>query len=191
MQTPSPRKAIQVIASEHQHLSMVVTAIQRLVKLLGAGDIVPRPVMFRSMLFYIREYPEKLHHPKEERYLFAHLRHHDNQLDKVLDELEDQHAQGKAKLQDVEHAFTRFELMGESALPILRDMVDEYAQFSANHRRLEEEVILPGACRWLTEEEWSEVDEAFAANHDPFAGAKVEADFGRLYAMIVKALREP
>jgi len=191
MQTPVERKAVRVIIREHQQLSMVVTGMQRFVKLLGAGADVPRPTMFRSMLHYISEYPEQLHHPKEERYLFAHLRHHANDLDKTIDELEEQHAQGKARMQNIEHAFTRYELVGESALPVLREMVEEYAAFSANHRRLEEEVILPAARQWLTEEDWNELDEAFGTNRDPFAGVMVEADLGRLFAMIVRAIREP
>lgn len=191
MQTPVARKAVRVIIREHQQLSMVVTGMQRFVKLLGAGADVARPPMFRSMLFYIGEYPEQLHHPKEERYLFARLRHHANDLDKTIDELEEQHAQGKARMRNIEHALTRYELVGESAFPVLREMVEEYAAFSANHRRLEEEVILPAARQWLTEEDWNELDEAFGANRDPFAGVMVEADLGRLFAMIVKAIREP
>jgi hemerythrin-like domain-containing protein len=170
---------------------MVVTGMQRVVKLLGAGADVARPMMFRSMLYYISEYPEQLHHPKEERYLFARLRHHANDLDKTIDDLEEQHAQGKARMRNIEHALTRYELVGESALPELREMVEEYAAFSANHRRLEEEVILPAARQWLTEEDWNELDEAFGTNRDPFAGVMVEADLGRLFAMIVKATREP
>ena len=191
MQTPTARKAVQVIAREHQQLSMVIMGMQRAVKLLGAREDVGRPTMFRSMMFYISEYPEQLHHPKEERYLFARLRHHANDLDKTIDELEEQHAQGKTRLRSIEHALTRYELAGESALPVLRKLVEEYAAFSANHRRLEEEVILPAAHQWLTEEDWNELDEAFGTNRDPFAGVKVEADLGRLFTMIVRAIREP
>ncbi|MPW18110.1 hemerythrin domain-containing protein [Paraburkholderia sp. CNPSo 3157] len=191
MQTPVARNAVQVIVREHQQLSMVVMGMQRVVKLLGAGEDAPRPMMFRSMLFYISEYPEKLHHPKEERYLFARLRHHADDLDKTIDELEEQHAQGKARLRNIEHALTRYELAGTSTLPVLREMVEEYAAFSANHRRLEEEVILPAAHQWLTEADWNELGEAFGTNRDPFAGVNVEADLGRLFAMIVRAIREP
>jgi hypothetical protein len=61
---------------------------------------------------------------------------------------------------------------------------------TAVHRRLEEEVILPAARQRLTEDEWNEIDDAFGANRDPFAGVKVEADLGRLFVMIVKAIRE-
>jgi len=51
-------------------------------------------------------------------------------------------------------------------------------------------VILPAARQRLTEDEWNEIDDAFGANRDPFAGVKVEADLGRLFVMIVKAIRE-
>ncbi len=189
MQTPAARKAVQVIIREHQQLSMVIAGMQRAVKLLDAGDDVPRPMMIRSMLFYISEYPEQLHHPKEERYLFARLRHHANDFDKSIDELEEQHAQGKTQLRNIEQALTRYELAGESALPVLRNSVEGYAAFSADHRRLEEEVILPAAYQWLTEEDWNELDEEFGTNRDPFVGVKVEADLGRLFAMIVRDIR--
>ena len=191
MQTPAPQSAVKVILREHQQLSMVITGMQRFVNLLGAGADAVRPMMFRSMRFYVSEYPEQLHHPKEERYLFARLRHKANNIDKTIDELEEQHAQGKTRMRDIEHALTRYELAGESALPVLREMVEEYAAFSANHRRLEEEVILPAARQWLTEADWNALDEAFGTNRDPFAGVMVEADLGRLFAMIVKAIREP
>lgn len=123
--------------------------------------------------------------------LFARLRHRVNDLDQTIDELEKQHAQGKARLRDIEHALTRYELAGDSCLPVLRETVEEYAVFSANHRRLEEEVILPAARQWLTEVDWNELNEAFGTNRDPFAGVKVEADLGRLFSMIVRATRQP
>ena len=46
MEMPVARNAVGVILREHQQLSMVVTAMQRFVKMLGAGADVPRPVMF-------------------------------------------------------------------------------------------------------------------------------------------------
>ncbi|WP_406868413.1 hemerythrin domain-containing protein [Paraburkholderia fungorum] len=191
MQTLAPQNAVKVILREHQQLSMVITGMQRFVRLLGVAIDAPKPMMLRSMLFYISEYPEQLHHPKEERYLFARLRHRANDLDKTIDELEKQHAQGKARVQNIGHALTRYELAGESALPVLRETIDEYAAFSANHKRLEEDVILPSARQWLTETDWKELNEAFGTNRDPFAGVKAEADLGRLFAMIGRATRQP
>lgn len=188
MQAPPARSAAQVIIREHQQLSTVIAGMQRFVELHGAGAKTPGLMVFRAMLYYIREYPERIHHPKEDQYLFARLWHRTRELDEVIADLEAQHAQGEVRLRNIEHALTRYELAGESAFSQLRGMVDEYAAFYRNHRRLEEEVILPAARQWLTAEDWIELDDAFGANRDPFEGAKRDEDFERLYSLIVQTI---
>ncbi|MEM5436732.1 hemerythrin domain-containing protein [Paraburkholderia diazotrophica] len=188
MQTPSARSAVQVIMREHQQLSVVIAGMQRFVELLGVGVKTPGLMVFRAMLYYIREYPERIHHPKEDQYLFARLWHRTRELDKVIAELEAQHVEGETRIENIEHALTRYELTGESAFPKLRAMVDEYAAFYRNHMRLEEEVILPAAQRLLTTEDWVELDDAFGANRDPFEGAKLDEDFQRLFSLIVQTI---
>ncbi|TDN63196.1 hemerythrin domain-containing protein [Paraburkholderia sp. BL10I2N1] len=190
MQAPQPRSAVQVIMREHQQLSTVIAGMQRFVELLGADAKTPGLMVFRAMLYYIREYPERVHHPKENQYLFARLWHRTRELDPVIADLEAQHAQGEARIRDIEHALTRYELAGKSALPDLRGMLDEYAAFYSNHRRLEEEIILPAARQWLTAEDWIELDDAFGANRDPFEGAKLDEDFERLFSLIVQTIPE-
>jgi hemerythrin-like domain-containing protein len=190
MQTPGVRSAVQVIMREHQQLSTVVAGMQRFVELLGAGAKTPGLMVLRAMLYYIREYPEQVHHPKEDHYLFARMWHRDYDIDKTLAELEAQHAQGEEHVRNIEHALTRYELVGEAALPALRTMVNKYAAFYANHRRLEEEVILPAARKWLTPEDWDVLDEVFGANRDPFCGAKIEEDLGHLFSLIVNSIPE-
>jgi hemerythrin-like domain-containing protein len=148
-------------------------------------------MVFRAMLYYIREYPEQVHHPiKEDRYLFTPLRDRTGEFDHVLDDLECQHARGEVKVRNLEHALTRYELKGAPALRELGALMDEYAEFYADHRCLEETLILPAARRLLTKEDWAEVDAAFGANRDPFDGVKLEDDLGKLFSMIVKTIPE-
>ncbi|MCK7498179.1 MAG: hypothetical protein MZW92_51590 [Comamonadaceae bacterium] len=47
-----------------------------------------------AMIYYIDAFPEKLHHPKENAYLFRRLRMRTREADAVLDELEKQHTDG-------------------------------------------------------------------------------------------------
>ncbi|WP_321806299.1 hemerythrin domain-containing protein [Burkholderia sp. BCC1993] len=185
-----PRAAITVILREHERLSAVVEGMRRYVHLLAAGKPVPGLMVFRAMLYYIREYPEQVHHPKEERYLFAPLRDAASEFDGVLDELETQHARGDGMLTNLEHALTRYELKGAPALAALVALVDEYAEFYSDHRCTEETLILPAARRLLSNEDWAELDLAFGANRDPFDGVKLEADLGKLFSMIVNAIPE-
>ncbi|RDJ99774.1 hemerythrin domain-containing protein [Paraburkholderia lacunae] len=190
MQSPGPRSAITVILREHEQLSTVIEGMRRFVRLLAAGAPVPGLMVFRAMLYYIREYPQQVHHPKEDRYLFTPLRDRTDEFDYVLAELESQHARGDAKLINIEHALTRYELKGTPALRELRATVDEYAEFYADHRCMEETLILPAARRLLTKEDWAEIDAAFGANRDPFDGVKLEDDLGKLFSMIVNTIPE-
>jgi hemerythrin-like domain-containing protein len=190
MQSPITRRAVQTIVREHQQLSAVVNGMTRFVDSLSEGAHAPEPMVLRAMLYYIREYPEQVHHPKEDKYLFERLRARTDELDDVIDELETQHVEGEARVRDLERALTRYELTGYSAAPALRALVHEYAMFYSHHRRLEEEVILPAALRFLTAADWMELDEAFGANRDPFSGSEIEGEMDRLYSLIVNAVSE-
>ncbi|RQS21424.1 hemerythrin domain-containing protein [Burkholderia sp. Bp8998] len=188
MPNPGPHRAVAVILHEHAQLSTVIDGMRRFVHLLVAGAPVPGLIVFRAMLYYIREYPQQIHHPKEDRYLFTPLRERTSEFDGVLDELEAQHAQGDLKLRNLEHALTRYELKGASALHTLGALMDDYAEFHADHRCMEETLILPAAKRLLTADDWAGIDAAFAANRDPFGGEKLEEDLERLFEMIVQAI---
>ncbi|WP_341866747.1 hemerythrin domain-containing protein [Caballeronia ptereochthonis] len=173
---------------------MVTTAMLGFVQTLCDGGPVPDPIVLRAMLYYIREYPEQFHHPFEDRYLFAALRHRTDNLDDVLDELQCEHIEGDVRLRNLEHALTRFELKGEAVLPGLRTLMEQYVAFCANHRRVEETLILPAAGRLLPERDWAQLDAALENRSDPFGEATFEGEslesLYRLVAHAVPALGE-
>ncbi|MGN6666597.1 MAG: hemerythrin domain-containing protein [Trinickia sp.] len=185
MRSLNQHDATSVIIKEHQQLCAVIAGMQRYVSLLEAGENAPPTTVFRAMLYYIREYPEQIHHPKEDLHLFARLHERTESFDDVIDELESQHVEGESKVRNLEHALTRYELAGESALPALRSLVDDYAEFYKRHRQLEENVILPAAHRYLTAQDWARIDAAFAVNRDPFDGAKLEDDLDKLFVSVM------
>jgi hemerythrin-like domain-containing protein len=182
--------AVSIILREHQQLTTAIGGMLQFVRLRENGSTAPGLAVLRSILYYIREYPERVHHPKEERYLFTRIRARTSQIDEVLNDLDRQHAEGEDKVRDLEDALTRYELTGISALPALSSGVEQYVMFYANHRRIEEEVVLPVALRTLTAEDWEEVDAAFGANRDPFEGVELEDDLDKLYRMIANIIPE-
>lgn len=191
MQSPRQRNAVRIILDEHEQLSAVTHGMLYFVRLIDKGENAPGLMVFRAMLYYIREYPEQVHHPKEDQYLFARLRDRTNEFDETLVELESQHSQGGSLVRELEHALTRYELQGSAAFPAFRDLVEKYAKFYFRHMRLEEEVILPAAKRLLTPEDWAVVDAAFAGNRDPFAGADLSGDLEKLFLLIVNIIPAP
>ena len=69
--------------------------------------------------------------------------------------------------------------------------VKRYISFYLEHMRLEEEVILPAAQRVLDDQDWAELDAAFATNCDSNTGKYPrDATYDRLFTCIVtRALR--
>jgi len=190
MELATRSSAIQVILSEHRRLTSIVSGMLRVVDGMTSGSGPRSAMLMRAMLYYINEFPEQVHHPKEEQYLFARLRERTEQFDAVTGELARQHEEGKLRVHALERALTRYELAGADLLPALRDRVYGYADFYAIHRHLEESVILPGAQRHLNVSDWVEIDEAFGANRDPFESLETEDNLNDLYRLIVQTMPE-
>jgi hemerythrin-like domain-containing protein len=147
--------------------------------------------VFRAMLFYISEYPEKVHHPKEDEFLFRLVRARSADIDTTLLALEEQHQQGEAMVRELEHSLLRLEFSGLSALPEFQQQVERYAQLYLQHMRLEEEIVLPAAERLLTDADWIKIDAAFSTNIDPLDRHDARGNFDHLYSMIVNITPAP
>jgi len=142
------------------------------------------------MIYYIDAFPERLHHPKEDDFLFALLAVSAPEARPLIEELCAEHAAGKRLIRELEAALIAFEVNGRSSLPAFADAVDAYARFHWDHMRKEEARLLPLAERHLTEADWQAIDEAFAGNEDPVADLR-EASFDRLYQRIVSLAPDP
>ncbi len=185
------RTALFVIRAEHRSLGAVLHALQYLVRDVRKNGRKVDFEVLRAMVHYIDTFPEKLHHPKEDRYLFARLRQRTQEGNAVLDELETQHVQGAKLIRDLEQSLLRWEVGGEEHFAAFADEVDRYAEFYWRHMRQEEDDILPLAERFLTEQDWREIDAAFAHNADPLIGKDVERDFDRLFKHILNITPPP
>ena len=185
------RAALNAIRDEHRSLAAVLHGLQYLVNEVREGRRKPDFKVFRAMLYYIDAFPEKLHHPKEDRYLFARLRQRTTEANAVLDQLEAQHIHGAKLIRDLEQGLLHWEMGGDGDFAAFAAEVERYTDFHWRHMRQEEEVVLPLAERALTEEDWSEMDVAFGGNADPLIGKDVEKDFERLFTRIVNITPPP
>jgi hemerythrin-like domain-containing protein len=191
MRLPPNHVAIRVIQEDHDRLSAVIHGMQYFARAIGKGGNAPDSKVFRAMLLYISDYPEKVHHPKEDLFLFARLRYRTSEVNAAIDELEAQHASGEALVHELEHALTRYEFEGEVAAKPFLDLVERYANFYFDHMRLEEEVILPAANNHFVEEDWKVVDHQFSLAKDPLTGTDYKAGFEKLFSLIVNIAPAP
>lgn len=185
--------SLQIIRDEHASLGAMLRAMQKLVErgpdenALNFFDVV------RAMLFYIDEFPERLHHPKESNLLFPFLVRASPDIMATVSRLEGDHSTGERLVRDLQQQLLAWELLGESRRPAFVEQCNDYVAFYLEHMRLEEALILPEAQKVLTDAQWKELDAAFEKNCDPLTG-KYPHDpaYDRLFTRIVmQQVRSP
>ena len=90
------KDALSIIADEHRSLAAELKGLQAHVAEARAGRVSADFHLAGAMLDYIQAFPERLHHPKEDEYLFRFLRLRSAEAASVLHELEAQHTGGRS-----------------------------------------------------------------------------------------------
>lgn len=185
------RPFLQVIRDEHAAVSAMLRSLLQLLE-RGPEDEPERFFdVLRAMLFYIDEFPERLHHPKESDLLFPKLARVAPQLMPVIRKLEDEHLRGEQRVRELQHQLLAWELLGESRRPAFEQAARRYVEFYLAHMRTEESELLPVAQELLDARERAQLDAAFEAQRDPLAGGERDPAYDRLFTRIVMRAPAP
>ena len=183
--------AARIIYEEH---AAVAAVLRSLLAMLRQGpDTEPERFfdVLRAMLFYIDEFPERRHHPKESELLFPKLARARPELMPVIDRLENDHMAGESKVRELQHLLLAWELIGESRREAFESQAREYVTFYLNHMRTEETELMPAAEKSLSADDWAELDAAFTIERDPLAGGVRDRHYDRLFTRIVLTAPAP
>lgn len=177
-------KAISVIQDKHHSLAAVLHELKRHVAEVSNAGAAPDFDLLQAALHYIRDFPETLHHPKEENYLFSKLRQRTNEVDHVLLELQAEHAVGPQYFANLEDALRRFTSDGDAASFLSK--IGKYADFQFRHMRTEERVVIPAARTFLTKADWIDVAKTFIENDDPCFAYEQSQAFRKAFSTIAR-----
>jgi len=181
-----PARALGIIRDEHRSLAAVLHAWMHLLSTARADGKQPDVVLMRAMVRYLKDFPVALHHPKEDDYLFRRLRERTSSVDAELDELERQHVRDHQLVAELATL-----VAGDSVdIARLETAVSHYARFIWDHMGREEGVILPAAQRYLTDDDWVAIDDAFESNNDPRFAGDTDMQYRRLFSRIVNLAGE-
>lgn len=193
----NPSLCLQVIRDEHAALAAMLRSLRLMItRARDSSRFAAEEKDFfdvvRAMLFYIDEFPERLHHPKESNLLFPRVAQRAPQAAATIERLDRDHHQGEAAVRELQHLLLAWELLGDSRRAAFETAALRYVDFYLEHMRLEEMVVLPEAIRTLDAADWQELDAAFAANQDPLV-ARHQRDpiYERLFTRIVTRAPAP
>jgi len=183
--------AITVIRDEHRSLAAVLRGLQHVIADARVSGSAPDFQLLHAMLEYIHQFPDRLHHPKEDEYVYRLLRLRSNEASETLDRLKEEHLAEPGWLADLRAALEACEHDPKGAFEPLADKVEAYVASHFEHMNKEEDIVLPLAERALTKEDWAEIDAAFAANDDPLVGVTTQRKFRELFRRIVNLMPAP
>jgi branched-chain amino acid transport system ATP-binding protein len=141
--------------------------------------------LLESIARYIETFPDRIHHPKEEQYLFKAMRKRSPEAAAMLDGLYKEHQKENVMIRDYAAAVAAYERDGAKARAAMAVMARDYADFMENHIERENREAFPLAERILTEADWAAIDAAFLDNDDPMLGGPARAEFDALHRRIV------
>ncbi len=184
-------RSTAIIQDEHRSLGAVLHGMRYLVRQIRDKGATPDFELLGAMIYYIDVVPERVHHPKEEQYLFWLLRIRRPSAAPLLDGLKLEHRVGAEKIRILEQALLHYRQGGKVEFPQFLAALEAYATFHWAHMKIEEKEILPLAERHLTAGDWEAIDAAFLGHTDPLLGVEAGAKYEALFSRIVNLVPLP
>jgi branched-chain amino acid transport system ATP-binding protein len=165
------QNALDIIRDEHRALAAVLSGLKEFTEGIHKGRYQPDFELLYAMIAYITELPDRVHHPKEEDYLFIALRKRSPESASLLDALQKEHREGPDRTLMLQNALKRYRMGGAGEFPAFRRKVHAYVDDQWQHMTTEETKVFPLARGVLTADDWATIDAAFAANDNPWEGS--------------------
>ena len=174
------------LQQDHINISRLLDILEEQVQRYGKGEVPDYPLIV-DILRYMEDYPDTVHHPREDL-MFARMRKCgvDMDMEVTLRDLEAQHRDIREKSLDFLEA-----LRGDlSAIAVPREAIKRhgiaYLEALRQHMNTEEVCVFPAAEQLLEEKDWIELDRSVSEREDPLFGAVVIRVYQTLYDHLVE-----
>jgi hemerythrin-like domain-containing protein len=162
--------ALNTIRADHRSLGAVINNMKALLEEVRQERMKMDFPLFWSMVYYIDAFPNRLHNPKEDDWLFSRLQQRTAAAHALIEELQRRHHEEPAALGDIRRDLGNFAAGLPGGLETLIQTVGLYAEATWKHLRTEEHDMLPLAETHLTAADWDDIATAFGKNADPLTG---------------------
>lgn len=184
-------EAIAQIHAEHRALGAVVHGLLHFAQQARSTGKAPDFGLLWTMLQYITDFPQKLHHVKEEDYIFEPLASVSPEAGQIIESLRSQHEDDLRLTAAMHEALKQLEARGPDAAANFLDHVERFASLQWRHMTEEEDLLLPLAEKHLDADTWARISEAFGANGDPRFRDDNRNHFDDMFTRIVNLAPAP
>ena len=167
-----------VLREEHTNIGRLLRALERQVDIFAEGGSPDYDVIV-GVADYFLDYPDRCHHPKEDR-VFRRMAEIEPGAAAKVGDLMGAHRVLHQQALSFRQALTM--LLGETDIPraSVVDRAQDFARAQWEHIRMEEEHFLPVAEQLLSAADWTAIEAELSARQDPVFGGRVESVFKTL-----------
>ena len=186
-------EALDILHREHRAIVAVLHCLEKVVGETRERKLAPEFDFFEAVISYMRDFPDRLHHPKEDEFLFKALRQKAPDLIPVLDELHQQHVEGDRMLSALGWKLEDWRKSPDDQT-IANDFygqVEAYIDFQRKHAAREERTVMPESRQRLDDDDWAAINAAFLDNDDPIFGTRTRDAYAKLFSRIVSLAPQP
>lgn len=137
--------------------------------------------LMRSIIVYIQEYPEQIHHPLEDM-IFSILLERVDDVE-FVQELITEHTQLEVVTRQLRQSLESLS-SGDVSKDELKRQLSEFLVGQRRHIYLEEAEVYPLVQSVLTKEDWKQLQYAVPILDEPMFGRRTREDYERLYREI-------
>ena len=178
---------IEQLRRDHRNMQQLLDIIEREMKAYR-DDEFPDFDLLRMIAEYTVNYPELVHHPKE-NLIYGRIASRDPTLRSAVGDLTKEHQRLAEMTRRLTAAIAR--VSSDETLPRewLDSLVQTYLSANRHHIMIEEQKLYPRALALLTRQDWAEIDDQAASLEDPVFGSKVTAAYLYLHQRITQDIR--
>jgi hemerythrin-like domain-containing protein len=168
--------------AEHASFSRLLGLFDRQIERFHTGERPDYELMI-DVLTYLRHFPERTHHPRED-VAFERLVRHDRSIAPLVNRFLQEHrviAQAAKEAQELLEAIVGDEFVERAAVEAA---CSTFLVYYRHHIAGEESLVIPLAAKSLTAEDWKAVGAAISAEPDPLFGPAVDARYRELRDLI-------
>jgi hemerythrin-like domain-containing protein len=174
---------IAELHQDHINLSRLLSLLERESMLFQQG-YDPDYLLMLDMLDYVENYPDLIHHPREDVIFRVYLERHRGAED-VIRQLMDEHKALAALSHQLWDMIEQILQGSVFSRELIEDQLFTYIEMQERHFDAEEAHIFGLIEQTLEPEDWARIQEMMPAVSDPLFGGEVEKQYEAIYARIM------
>lgn len=176
--------------NDHHHLHLVLNCLSKEIDRFDFNaEQAPDMEVILNALDYVREYPDKWHHPAED-VIFSQLLAKKVKESKLIKKLEEEH---NKITEETEKVNQLFRAAADDCIVPASDLVDSarhYITLQRTHLEQENEFIYPLMDKLFSPDDWKEIEKKVKIQNDPLFNKPSKREFTQLYNHILELERE-